>query len=225
MKLGKRELDALVCPPGRRDMLVFDDELTGFAVRVTAAGTRTFLFQYRYGTIVRRLRLGEYGDLTPAQARRLAEEARGVVAAGGDPAAARKERIAAVAQAEGAARRRRDADALTLGMLVGRWEKLGLADRGELHRAEAPRAIRVSLRQFLDEPAHSLDAAAAQRATDRIARTAPVMARRLRDYARAMFNWAIRRRLLTANPFAAVGFEGRRVSRARVVSGGELGEV
>jgi hypothetical protein len=100
MKLGKRELDALVCPPGRRDMLVFDDELTGFAVRVTAAGTRTFLFQYRQGKTVRRLRLGEFGDITPAQARRLAEEARGLVAGGADPAADRRARMVTTAEAE-----------------------------------------------------------------------------------------------------------------------------
>ncbi len=224
MKLGKREMDALTCPPGRKDTLVFDDELTGFAVRVTAAGTKTFIFQYRHGTIVRRLRLGEYGDLTPVQARRLAEEARGSVAAGGDPAATRKERVAAIAVAERAARRQKDADALTLRVLIDRWEKLGLSDRGELHRTEAARAVMVSLQRFLDEPAHGLDAATTQRTIDRIARNAPVMARRVRDYARAMFNWAILWRLFTENPFAAVEIGGRQVTRDRVLTDAELGE-
>jgi integrase len=224
LKLGKRELDALVCPPGRRDVLVFDDELTGFAVRVTAAGTRTFLFQYRQGKTVRRLRIGEYGDITPAQARRLAEEARGAVAGGGDPAADRRARMVATVQAERETRRKQEADSLTVGVLLDRWEKLGLNGRGELHRAEAPRAVRTCFHGLLDKPAHSLDAGAVQRAVDRIARTRPVMARRGRDYARAMFNWAIRRRLLTANPFAAAQIEGREVSRDRVLSDDELGE-
>ena len=76
MKLGKREIDALTCPPDRRDRLVFDDDLTGFAIRVTRDGSKIFLFQYRRGAAVRRVRIGTYGDLTPAQARRLGDEAR-----------------------------------------------------------------------------------------------------------------------------------------------------
>ena len=61
MELGKREIDEFQFPPGRRDVLVFDDGLPGFGLRVTAAGTKTFLYQYRVGPKVRRLVLGEYG--------------------------------------------------------------------------------------------------------------------------------------------------------------------
>jgi hypothetical protein len=64
MKLGKTEVDVLACPPGKRDRMAFDDALPGFGVRVTADGTKVFLFQYRMGKAVRRLRLGRYGDIT-----------------------------------------------------------------------------------------------------------------------------------------------------------------
>jgi integrase len=191
---------------------------------VTAAGTRTFLFQYRQGKTVRRLRLGELVDITPAQARRRAEEAPAQVAGGGDPAADRRARMVPTAEAERESRRKSDADSLTLSVLVDRWEKLGLSDRSDQHRTEAPRAIRACFQRLLDEPAHSLDSAAVQRAVDAIARTRPVMARRGRDYARAMFNWGMRRRLISANPFAAAVIEGREVSRDRVLSDAELGE-
>ena len=39
------------------------------------------------------------------------------------------------------------------------------------------------------------------------------MARRVRDYGRAMFNWAVRRHLVPANPFVGAVIEGREVSR------------
>ncbi|MFC7609335.1 Arm DNA-binding domain-containing protein [Teichococcus aestuarii] len=65
VKLGKREIDAITCPPDRQDLLVFDDQLPGFALRVTKAGKKVFLFQYRFGGRVQRMVLGDYGVLTP----------------------------------------------------------------------------------------------------------------------------------------------------------------
>ena len=45
-KLTQRTVEAAKCPPGRKDRLLFDSELLGFGLRVTAAGSRTFLAQY-----------------------------------------------------------------------------------------------------------------------------------------------------------------------------------
>ena len=38
MKFTLARIDALKCPEGKRDMLAFDDEQRGLAVRVTASG-------------------------------------------------------------------------------------------------------------------------------------------------------------------------------------------
>jgi integrase len=227
MKLGKREIDALACPSGKRDLIKFDGDLPGFGIRVTAAGAKTFLLQYQLGGRQgRRVRmtLGHYGELTAAQARRLAEAARGRVLAGRDPAAERSASIAAANTAAKEQRRRAAADVFTLGALVDRWVGLGLADRSASHQLEAPRAVRVCFADLLGLPAHGMDPAAVQRAIDVLAERRPVMARRARDYGRAMFNWAIRRRLVSANPFAGVVIEGREISRGRVLSDAELGE-
>ncbi|MCQ8279926.1 integrase arm-type DNA-binding domain-containing protein [Acetobacteraceae bacterium KSS8] len=224
MRLGKREIDALTCPPGRRDVLVMDADLTGFGLRVSESGVKTFLFQYRYAGQVRRMRLGTYGDLTPAQARRLAEEARGRVAAGGDPLGERQAQANAFQTAEKARRSSAKADHLTLRKLTEAWRATGLSDRSEAHRREAPRAILTALPKLLDVPAHLLDPAVLQARLDHIGRTRPVTARRLRDYGRAMFGWAVKRRLLAANPFAALVVDSREVSRDRVLSDVELGE-
>ena len=167
MKLGKREIDVLTCPPDRQDRMVFDDELPGFGLRITKDGTKTFIFQYRRGAAVRRLRLGRYGELTPAQARRLAEEARGRVAAGGDPAAERAAVLAAEAEAAKARRRQVAADALTFAKLVDRWETEWLARRCRpSYQREASRALRVTLAGLASHPAAKIDVPTVRRALD-----------------------------------------------------------
>lgn len=158
VKLGKTEIDALVCPEGRADCLVFDDEIPGFALRVTQAGAKVFILQYRRGAIIRRLRIGRYGELTPAKARKLAEAARGLVIAGGDPAADRKAMFAAEAEAARERRSQAKADALTLEKLIGQWEMVQLAHRSASYRTEAPRALRRVFQAHLDLPARNLEA-------------------------------------------------------------------
>ena len=92
MKLTDRVVGALTCPPGRKDVLFFDDALRGFGVRVAASGSRNFLMQYRSGTKVRRIPLGVFGsEITTAQARGKAERIRGEVRDGRDPVAERKQ--------------------------------------------------------------------------------------------------------------------------------------
>ena len=84
MRLDKRQIDGLTCPPGRRDLLVFDEELHGFGIRVTAAGAKTFLLQDQLGGRGgRRVRmtLGRYGEVTPTQARNLGRVPSGGVGA------------------------------------------------------------------------------------------------------------------------------------------------
>lgn len=241
MKLGKREIDGLSCPPDRADILVFDDELKGFAVRVTRAGAKVFLFQYRRGAGVHRLRLGEYGDLTPAQARKLAERARGQVSEGRDPAGERKATVAAEAETKAATKRRSAADAYTVRAMLEDWERLSLAHRRPSYRREAVRALRLGLEPILDRPAHAVQRAELQRLLDAMTKTAgprrrgppvaegtlpgQVIARRTRAYGHAMGAWAAKRGLIPANPFAGTIVEGRDAQRERVLSDAEIGEI
>jgi len=229
-------------------MLVFDDDLPGFGVRVTQDGTKVFLFQYRRGALVRRLRLGRYGELTPAQARKLAEAARGQVAAGGDPAAERTAAIAADAAAAEDRRRQVAAESLTLGKLIEQWDALQLAHRSARYRGEAVRALRTCLAGLLAHPAHTLDAATVRRALDAIPRRRKVprgaewqargkeppaapalqgeaMARRVRAYGAALYGWAVKRELVASNPFASVRRESRDIPRDRVLTDAELAEI
>lgn len=250
MKLTKQEIDALTCPADRKDRLVFDDELDGFAVRITRDGTKVFVFQYRRGKAVRRMRLGRYGELTPAQARKLATALRGQVAAGKDPAADRRATLEAEAQAAREQRLQAQADALTFAKLIELWASKQLVNKSESYRRESQRALRNHLPSLQDRAAHAIDVAAVQRALDGMQRRrsaaatrkadgkarrrgpraageveGSTLARRVQAYGRALYNWAMKRRLVTTNPFAAATVEGHDAPRERALSDAELGEV
>jgi hypothetical protein len=70
---------------------VWDDELSGFALRVEPSGMKTFVIKYRVtggGRSAKQhwLVIGRFGPLTPDQARKIAKAKLGSVAAGANPA-------------------------------------------------------------------------------------------------------------------------------------------
>ena len=119
-KITNRSVAAFA--PENKDAYLWDDELSGFALKATAAGTRTFLVQYRLGGRkgrTRRVTIGKLGSpwretyfdpagneqtrtvsLTPDTARREAKRILGEVAAGRDPAETKARTQADVTVAE-----------------------------------------------------------------------------------------------------------------------------
>lgn len=78
-------------PPRAGNRIVWDSDLTGFGVRVTAGGAISFVLRYVLNGRERRYTLGKHPDLSPGAARELATVLRGQVAAGKDPMAARQD--------------------------------------------------------------------------------------------------------------------------------------
>ena len=87
-KLTKRYIDTV--RPSDRDIVLWDDELPRFGLRVKPSGARTYVVQYRNAAgRTRKLALGRVGELTPDEARDLAKDALGDVRRGKDPSASR----------------------------------------------------------------------------------------------------------------------------------------
>jgi integrase len=84
-------------PPERGARLIWDSELTGFAIRVFAPtkahpeGARTFLLSYWLNGTERRFRIGSWPDWSVMAARAEAKETRQRVDRGEDPASQRRE--------------------------------------------------------------------------------------------------------------------------------------
>src|SRR4029453_8282476 len=65
---------------------VFDALVPGLAIRVSAAGRKTFTLYYRHHGRMRRLGLGRYPDVLLEKARKIATQHRGRIFDGADPA-------------------------------------------------------------------------------------------------------------------------------------------
>lgn len=97
-KLTKRMVDQLAADG--RDRIVFDDELSGFGVRLKPSGAKSYVLRYRAGGAQRSYTLGSCAVLTPSEARRKARALLGEVAEGDDPSSRRQEDRRAPTMAE-----------------------------------------------------------------------------------------------------------------------------
>ena len=214
MKLTQRRIDDLECPAGKKDALVFDDEQRGLGVRVTASG-KSYLAQYTIAGTKRRVPLGSCSAISLAAAREAVQAMLGDVAKGRDPAADRKEAVRK-------AREKAAQEALTLGVLVDKWEERHVADRRPGYAAEATRALRFAFAKHLKSPAADLTCKAVKVTLNAIADKGKKATARLTGaYGRACYGWAIGKDLLSENPFAGIKLDAV-ASRDRVLSDEEL---
>jgi integrase len=89
-RITKRAVDA--AKARKTDSYLWDTELPGFGVKVTPAGRKVYLVQYRLGGRkgrTRRVTIGQHGQITPTFARDEAKRLHGAIATGRDPAAER----------------------------------------------------------------------------------------------------------------------------------------
>lgn len=92
-KLTKRLIEGLDVQS--KDYLLWDEDLSGFGVRIFPSGRKSYLVQYRADGRTRRRAIGQHGALTADEARREARKLLGEVAKGGDPAEDRKRHLEA----------------------------------------------------------------------------------------------------------------------------------
>ena len=85
-RLLKRAIDSLEI--NGSDYVVWDTQLSGFGIRVSPNGRKTFLIQYRFHGKSKRVSLGKYGLVTVDQARKEAHKILGTLASGKNPSIA-----------------------------------------------------------------------------------------------------------------------------------------
>src|SRR5277367_4168253 len=85
VRLTKANVAKLALPMGKSELLVFDDALAGFGIRLRYGGKRTWIAQYRVGPKQRRLSLGSSETIDADEARKRAKTALSQVHVGTDP--------------------------------------------------------------------------------------------------------------------------------------------
>jgi integrase len=209
-KLTKSAIDPL--PAASKDVLWWDRELKGFALKITPAGRKIFLVQYRPAGDRRNPRkytIGEYGQVTPHQARVEAQRILAERAAGRDP------------QAERQAKRRRISSERVQDLVTEFLARHAAQNRtaGETARIFKREVLPIWGNRLLGE-VRKRDIIALIDAVRE--RGSPVMANRVLAAVRKFFNWCISRGLLDVSPCAGVGAPTRERARHRMLSDAEL---
>jgi len=207
VRLTARTVEA-ARPPASGRLELFDEDLPGFCIRVTANGRRTACVFYRVGPRLRRATLGTLPPLTLADARQLAREALRDAALGHDPGSAKRE-----------AR-----EALTVATLVQDYIEVDAARRSAATNDDYRRTLKAVVQQS------SLGQQAAQQVTrgelraflEGIARKTPIRANRVLALVRAAFRWGLREELIERDPTAGVQRPRPERSRERVLTDEEI---
>lgn len=86
-----KQLVSSLTPPAKGNRVAWDDEVTGFGVRITSTGAVAYVLRYVIHGQEKRITLGKHPDLSPSAARDKAVRLRGGIAEGRDPLIARIE--------------------------------------------------------------------------------------------------------------------------------------
>ncbi|MBB3020846.1 integrase [Microvirga lupini] len=213
-KLTKRTIDTLPAPVGR-DEIWWDEDLKGFGLKITPAGRKVFLVQYRPSGDRRNPRkytIGEYGPTTPHQARVEAHRVLAERAAGRDPQAEKqiaKRRIASEQVADLAAEfiARHASQNRTAAETTRILDREVLPYWGSWTVAEVRKRDVIALLDRVRE------------------RGSPIMANRVLAAVRKFFNWCIGRGILDISPCAGIAVPAREQARHRTLTDSELAAV
>jgi integrase len=211
MKLTQARIASLSCPPGRKDMLTFDDEVGALAVRTTASGGKSYLCQFTANGVRRRVGLGNCANVKLPAARAAALDIMAKVALGNDPAIERREK------------RRTAKDTPTLAQLVDKWAALHVSTLSLNYQKGGPLSVRHVFSDCLTLPITEIGAATVMRAVDKFVLAGkPAMARTATLNAASCYAWARRRGLVRGdNPFVGLDLPAE-VQRDRVLTDDEI---
>jgi integrase len=213
MMFTEEAIADLALPAGKNDLIVFDDKLPGFGVRLRSSGSRAWVVQYRIAHRQRRESLGDVRKVTLEDARKIARKRFAQVELGVDPAG---DKATARAQAEAAK--------LTLAVVAARY----LAFKKDVLRPStykaAARYFALQWKALRHRPVNAIKradvAAGLQEITEAHGRTS---AARARGHLSALFGWAMREGLCESNPVIATNDPAAGIkSRDRVLADEEL---
>lgn len=212
VKLTKRTVDTFTA--GDRETFFWDEDLSGFGVKVTKTGSKTYLVQYRMGgrgAATKRYTIGRSGTWTPATARTEAERVLRLAAAGIDPYLAAKER-------------ERDEQDLAFGPYAERFLlEFGKREWRPRTYASAESNVRRWITPVLARKAlPAITKRDLVEVLDRIPASSPALPRNLFVLMRKLFNWAVERGDLDRSPMDNMKPPASVASRDRVLTDEEL---
>jgi integrase len=190
----------------------------GLRIIVQPSGEKSWALRYRFGGQNRKLTLGSYPEITLSLARRKAEKARGELAGGKDPAAAKTAARAALKAEREAEADRVDTIARSF---VERYVKRHVGD-GWGHETE--RLLKVEIIPVIgDKRIGDVRKRDVLDLLDGVVdRGSPITANRTLAVLRRLFNWAIERGIIESSPVERIKPPAAEQTRDRVLSDEEI---
>lgn len=209
-KLSKQVVDA--ASKADRDQFLWDSEVTGFGLKITPAGRKIYICQYRLGGgrrgAVKRYTIGAHGSpWTVGDARGEAKRILGIVATGGDPAGEKQDarRAATIAELcdaylnDGCATKKASTIATDRGRIERHIKPL-------LGKKKAAAVTRADIRRFLQDVATGRTAAdvKTKRRGRAIVKGGQGTATRTVGLLGGIFSYAVDRGIIRDNPVRGV---------------------
>lgn len=199
---------------GPKDVFLWDASLSGFGVKVTPSGTKTYLVQYRLGgrgSATKRYTIGRHGLWAPAAARAEAERLLRLVSTGVDPIAKSREQQTARADYRFSAY----ADHFLRFYGQRYWRS------GTLKSAES------NLRRWVcpvlkDKPLPDITRLDMSQVFSQIPLNSPALPRNLFALLRRLFAYALENGVIEETPFTTMKSPPAPASRERVLEDKEL---
>lgn len=197
---------------------LWDPKLSGFGVKVTPAGSKSYLVQYRIGgrgAPTRRVTIGTHGaPWTPAEARDEAERVLALVKRGIDPQAQKK------AKAREAVDLAFDKYAKRFLDLYGEraWSTKTLADNKRYLTATTAAVVQ----SLGNKPLPEIRRADIAAVFDQVPAERPGHARNLYSVLRRLFTWAVERGDIDRSPFEGLKGPATVAARDRVLDDAEM---
>jgi integrase len=212
MRLTRPNVARLSLSAGKSEVIVFDDALPGFGVRLRGGGKRTWIAQYRLGSKQRRITLGNVATVDPDDARKLAKAVLGKVHLGGDPQADKGDARAKAA--------------VTLGAVAQRYLTFAEGRLKPRSYDEVERHLKRHWSPLKELQLHKVKRAHVAARLNEIAKEhGPFAANRARASLSAMFTWALRQGVAEANPVIGTGKATEEISRDHVLKDAELAAI
>ncbi len=235
IRISKASVEAAV-PVASGDVILWDDRIAGFGLKVTLVGLKVYIYRYRLAkpgqaskTAPRKYTIGRHGDLTPDQARKRAQELAAMVAQGVDP---RQQDLDSMAAREASVRLVEEQDRVERELAFSRIASLWLEHyQNDIERRASSVAMaKLIVNRYLtpalgDMPIPHIGRVQLQPVIDSIPSHKRGIRRAVFAYSSVLWGWAMRRGYIDANPILAMEKPPAPPARERVLNDDELRRV
>lgn len=207
-RLTAAAVEKLTAPEtGRRE--IYDAEVPGLVLRISASGVKAWSFTYRVQGKPRRLTLGAFPGVSLKLARDRARDARAAVQRGEDPV-------------EDIKREQREKELNGFEACANDFIKKYCKPKLKTWEQIESAFVRLAIPEFKDRPVKDIRRRDIVDLLEKVAAKTPGQSNHLRAYLSKMFNWLLEREAVEVNPVVGIAQRYKPQARTRILTDDEV---